>query len=188
LGKKLKFPLDKYLIALGVAKILDPDHCKEIDPEFRENAQPKTEALLREAVKQFKWIKMLAGGSGSGKTEIVRPFLAKDQCLILDTTLSNQKIAQTYIEIAQNAGCHMTICPVYIPLPKAKKFNLARRRNVPDEVLEKRHREFKTTMQELARINPTIEFEVFAMAEEMIQKLDFGNRNNLLTFLSSVEI
>jgi hypothetical protein len=152
----------------GKAIIIDSDTIKKGLPEYTIETdvalQPKASALAEQELKKAILadksgiVRILGGGSGSGKSELLLPNLSNKSSVIWDGTLGNIEKAKKMIDLALSKGKSVEINPVYTPIDDAFEFSLRRggRANVPTDELIKRHVNFRKNILELAQKYPQI--------------------------------
>lgn len=90
--------------------------------------------------------KLIGGGSGSGKSEVVLLKIGDQPAVIFDGTLGGFDSATKKIDYALSKGKRIELHPVYTPPKLATIFNKMRTRNVGDDILLDSHFEMRDNM------------------------------------------
>jgi hypothetical protein len=142
--------------------LIDSDHIKSLHPRFNGDNAPEIHPLSSKAMQEvykealkdpsIKKVKFTAGGSGSGKSEVVLKNITGDGAIIMDGTLANFEKATKNIQQAIDAGKEVELHSVFAPVKVAQKFSAGRsERVVPIDVLEGKHVGFRTSIRDLAK-------------------------------------
>jgi hypothetical protein len=168
------------------AKVIDPDEYRK-DDNFRYNTEAKVYAEYLNELKNYDVVRLVGGGSASGKSEVIVPELIKLGGLILDTTLAKYESAKRAIDDVLSAGKKVEIHAVFTDLEIAAKFNTARDREVPLATLKKRHTDFRQTISRLAEEYQEIPIFIYLNTEDGVQEIKFPERRDLIEFLAKMQ-
>jgi len=162
-GAKKKELVEQVLKKASIKKeatIIDPDIFKKQFNDYNPANHDKYSKMAKEkyaaALKEDKnpEVHFLAGGSGSGKSEIVLKKLAKEHDgIIYDGTLSNYDSAIEKIKQAETAGKDVVIDAILPKIETARQYSLRRElktgRGVPLNDFVEKHTGFVDTLRKL---------------------------------------
>lgn len=141
------------------AIVLDADTIKKMHPEYdpknpgalHSESSRLVKELNKEAIDQDTSgvYKMIGGGSGSGKSEIVLPKIQSEPSVIFDGTLGGFDSAVQKIDYALSKGKTVELHPVYTPVELATLFNKMRSRSVLNTVIKENHFGFRDNIPKL---------------------------------------
>lgn len=127
----------------------------EYDPKnpaiLHEESSTISKQLINKAIDEDKSgvFKMIGGGSGSGKSEIVLPKIAHKPSVIFDGTMGGLKSAKQKIDYALSKGKTVELHPVYTPPELATLFNRIRGRQVDSAILMENHYSYRQNVSSL---------------------------------------
>lgn len=131
------------------AVVIDADTIKKMHPKFNpknpgalhEESSAISKELVEKAIDEdvSGIFKMIGGGSGSGKSEVVLLKIGNQPGVVFDGTLGGLDSAVKKIEYALSKGKKIELHPVYTPPKLATLFNQMRARSVADDVLIDSH-------------------------------------------------
>jgi len=185
------------------AFVIDTDELRKTLPGFKEGLEPEfhsassklTEDVFQEAIKrpEFEEVTFVAGGSGSGKSEVyVSRAKRNPKEIIMDGTLADYEKAARRIKEAQKAGKKVKIQAVLADIEDAKKFAKKRTektgRVTPEDVLVEKHNQSRSTLLRLAKENPDLEIRVIENMPEGSMSVLFKGRDDLLDYLTASQI
>lgn len=182
--------------AAGKTLIVDSDELKktlpgykpELAPEFHKESSKLASELYEMALKDpaFDDVVLMAGGSGSGKSEaVVNKSLNNPGQIIFDGTLADLEKAQKKIDAAVEANKPVRVEAVYAPIDQAFQFATGRSRNVPRSVFAEKHQGFRETLLTLANNNPNLEIRITLNSLDGTVPIEFPSRDELIQFLQS---
>lgn len=182
----------------GGTLVIDSDRVKETmpgytpdrAPEFHEESSRIATRAYQDALQdpEYTNVELMAGGSGSGKSEVyVNANLNKADTILFDGTLADINKARSKIDEAIAAGKEVSIKAVYAPIKDAWEFASKRERNVPKNVFIEKHRGFRDTVADLAREYPAVKIDVYfnAKGSPAAHPLRFATTQDLLRYLDS---
>lgn len=151
--------------------IIDPDLLKkeanDFNPKNHEIYSKKAKEMYEKELKTNKnpVVKFTAGGSGSGKSEILLEKASNNfDGIILDATLADFKSASEKINKALKAGKNVEIDAILPRIESAWKFSQRRGlntgRNVPLETFVDKHIGFTNTLQKIIKEFPEIKISL----------------------------
>lgn len=152
--------IDKQLLGDKTkAVVIDADVIKKLHPEYdvnnpsilHEDSSTLSKYLVNKAIDEDTSgvFKMIGGGSGSGKSEIVLPKISNTPSVIFDGTLGGLKSAKAKIDYALSKGKTVELHPVYTPPDLATVFNAIRSRSVDNSILIENHFSYRQTVATL---------------------------------------
>ena len=177
--------------------IIDADVIRELDPNYDPNKSWEnhnqtsriTDEIYKEALEKDTTgrVAFMAGGSGSGKSEVVlSPLNSSIKALIHDGTLANYKKAQKKIRMALDAGKEVSIHAVYTPIEDALGFAAQRSRKMQEHKIIEKHKQFRESMKHLAVEFPEVRITVTENSLRGGTKpVPIPNRKFLLRYLQS---
>ena len=135
-----------YVISADEIRESFPDYDPKHADDFQKDAFPLTEAAHQQALEKdttgtIRWI---AGGSGSGKSEVVLPELSVIPGIVIETTFSRYDFIRNEIEKALNAKKGRNTCRIHSLLNSVNHFCKQRSvRQVSDEQFIRTHWNFR---------------------------------------------
>lgn len=152
------------VISLDEIKKTLPGYSKETSQSLQKSAAIETEKQLIKAINEDTSgiVRLLGGGPGSGKTEILLPGLIDYPSVIWDGTLANIPIARKMIDLALSKGKSVEISPIYTPIQEAFEFAGKRpgRAAIAADPLIERHVGFRENIVKLLEEYPKVEVSV----------------------------
>jgi len=185
------------------AVIIDPDILKKKYSDFNPLNHEKYSKLAKEQyTSELKnnpnpVVKITAGGSGSGKSELVIKNIGRDfNGIIYDGTFSNFKSASSKIDEAIRAGKKVEVHGILPRIESAWKFVQKRKiktgRGVPLKTFIDKHTGFVDTFKKVIKEYPNVKFTL-KDTRNIFSKKDAGNlkviidNNKILKALSSTK-
>ena len=179
------------------AVVIDSDMVKKAHPNYIDKDAPLFHEDSSKIAKDLEKIaiqndisgkyKMTAGGSGSGKSEVILDRISNEPSVISDGTLANFDSATKKIDYALKNGKQVEIHAVYTPIQEAWQFAKSRARNVPQEVFMDKHKGFRETMPKLLeKYGDKIDMKIYQNGYSTGRGgrlLDFPNKQDLLEFI-----
>jgi hypothetical protein len=177
--------------------IIDSDKVKERmagytpekAPEFHEESSKIAEQAFKDALKdpEYSSVEFMAGGSGSGKSEVyVNANKNKPDTILYDGTFADGVKARKKLEQALSSGKNVSIKAIYAPIEDAWKFASLRDRVVPKDVFIEKHTGFRNTVADLAKEYPNLKVDVYLnRLGKKAAKLEFSSRQALLDHLDN---
>ncbi|HEY5714212.1 MAG TPA: hypothetical protein VIT68_02570, partial [Candidatus Gracilibacteria bacterium] len=201
IGRELADVRDNFMAKMqknseqGTNFVIDPDEIMESFPSFKyENmemgyvgaAGKIASDLFQKALKEGGYDKVVfaAGGSASGKSEVLVKAFQGSKTLVIDGTFSNAG-SLSKLKDALASGKSVEINAVFTDIDSAKIFNSRRARTVPEDVLIRTHKNFRLNMLEVAKKYPNLKISVVENGLEYKKAIDktFKSQEALIKYL-----
>jgi len=171
-------------IANGEDVLIDSDQIKtflgsvdDTAPDFHPESTRLVQELYREALKvsPSKYVDFTAGGSGSGKSEVILNKIKGDGNIIMDGTLADYDKAAANIQAAIDAGKTPRISAVYADFTEAKEFAKLRGRKIGkgkdgEKIFLNKHKDFRASLKRISEEFPEAEIDLYVNSKKTGQQ------------------